>query len=149
MHELSGDLVVRVARLVRDVRRNSSELPATATRLMSLIDELGPSTVGRLAERDRCSQPTMTGLVKGLVERGWADRTPHPDDSRASLIDLTALGRKELRELRQRHSALIAERARATGHTEQELETAVRLLGDLLPEQTQTSSSSSSKEGRE
>ncbi len=61
---------------------------------MSLLDELGPSTVGRLAEQDRCSQPTMTGLVNGMVERGWAERTPHPDDSRANLVSLTSLGRR-------------------------------------------------------
>ncbi|WP_232524805.1 MarR family winged helix-turn-helix transcriptional regulator [Nocardioides mangrovicus] len=133
LRDLSSDLVIQVARLVRDVRRNSSDLPASATRLMSLIDELGPSTVGVLAERDRCSQPTMTGMVKGLVERGWVDRTPHPHDSRAQLVDLTDLGRTVLTDLRRRHSALIAERVLATGHTEQELEAAVRLLADLLP----------------
>jgi DNA-binding MarR family transcriptional regulator len=122
MHRLSNELVVLVARLVRDVRRRNVDLPAASTRLMSLIDELGPSTVGRLAEHDRCSQPTMTGLVKGLVERGWADRRPHPDDSRANLVSLTPLGRKTLATLRQHNADLVAD-----------LENAVALLRDLVP----------------
>ena len=46
MHRLSNELVVLAARLVRDVRRRNVDLPAASTRLMSLLDELGPSTVG-------------------------------------------------------------------------------------------------------
>ncbi len=58
------------ARLVREVRRHNAELPAATTRLLSLLDELGPSTVSDLAAQDRCSQPTMTGIVNGLVTQG-------------------------------------------------------------------------------
>ena len=49
-HRLSNELVVLAARLVRDVRRRNVDLPAASTRLMSLLDELGPITVGPLAE---------------------------------------------------------------------------------------------------
>ena len=133
MHRLSNELVVLVARLVRDVRRRNVDLPAASTRLMSLLDELGPSTVGRLAEHDRCSQPTMTGLVNGLVDRGWAERSPHPDDSRANLVTLTALGRTTLGRLRRHNADLIAERIAASGRSVDDLETAVALLRDLVP----------------
>ena len=133
MHRLSNELVVLVARLVRDVRRRNVALPAASTRLMSLLDELGPSTVGRLADHDRCSQPTMTGLVNGLVDRGWAERSPHPDDSRANLVTLTALGRTTLAALRRHNADLIAERIAASGRSVDDLETAVALLRDLVP----------------
>ena len=132
MHQLSSDLVVLVARLVRDVRRNNVTIPAASTRLMSLIDELGPSTVGVLAENDRCSQPTMTGIVNGLAERGWVARTPHPDDSRANLVSLTELGRKSLASVRQTNADLIARRAAATGRSAVDLSTTVEVLRDLL-----------------
>ena len=79
---LSNDLVVLSARLVREVRRRHRDNAPAALRLMSLVDELGPSTVSALAEADRCSQPTMTGLVNGLADRGWLERRPHPDDAR-------------------------------------------------------------------
>ncbi len=133
MHRLSNELVVLVARLVRDVRRRNVDLPAASTRLMSLLDELGPSTVGRLADHDRCSQPTMTGLVNGLVDRGWAERSPHPDDSRANLVTLTAPGRTTLATLRRHNADLIAERIAAAGRSVDDLETAVALLRDLVP----------------
>ena len=133
MHRLSNELVVLVARLVRDVRRRNVDLPAASTRLMSLLDELGPSTVGRLADHDRCSQPTMTGLVNGLVDRGWAERSPHPDDSRANLVTLTPLGRTTLARLRRHNADLIAERIAASGRSADDLETAVALLRDLVP----------------
>ncbi len=134
MHELSNDLVVLVARLLRDVRRNNVSIPAASMRVLSLVDQHGPTTVGVLAEQDRCSQPTMTGLVNGLVERGWAEREPHPDDSRANLVSLTDLGRKTLSALRQNNADLVASRIAASGRPLDDLKTAVALLRDLLPD---------------
>jgi DNA-binding MarR family transcriptional regulator len=135
VHELSNDLVVLSARLVREVRRNSSDLPAASTRLLSLLDELGPSTVGALAQADRCSQPTMTGIVNGLVLKGWARRTAHPDDARASLVSMTAGGREQLTAIRDRNATLVAERLAASGRSTEELATAVAVLSDVLREE--------------
>lgn len=134
VRQLSNDLVVLSARLVREVRRNTSDLPAASTRLMSLLDELGPSTVGALALADRCSQPTMTGLVNGLVAKGWAHRAPHPDDARSTLISMTADGARKLTAVRRSNAALVAERVEASGHSPEELATAVAVLSDLLEE---------------
>jgi DNA-binding MarR family transcriptional regulator len=132
MQSLSNELVVLTARLVRDVRRNNSEVPAASTRLLSLLDELGPSTVGALAAADRCSQPTMTGLVNGLVEKSWLERTPHPEDARSSLVSMTALGRELLAGVRRRNAALVAERIEASGHSADDLATAVSVLSDIV-----------------
>ncbi|MCW2828965.1 MAG: hypothetical protein JWQ67_2581 [Marmoricola sp.] len=137
VRQLSSDLVVLSARLVREVRRNTSDLPAASTRLMSLLDELGPSTVGALAQADRCSQPTMTGIVNGLVAKGWAQRTPHPGDARSSLVSMTADGRRKLAAVRRRNAALVAERIEGSGHSSEELATAVAVLSDLLGEGTE------------
>lgn len=131
VRELSNDLVVLSARLVREIRRNSLDIPAASTRLMSLLDELGPSTVGALAQADRCSQPTMTGLVNGLVEKGWLQRQPHPDDARSALVSMTREGRQKLTAVRRRNAALVAERIEASGRSEEELATAVAVLSDL------------------
>jgi DNA-binding MarR family transcriptional regulator len=132
VHQLSNDLVVLSARLVREIRRNSVDLPAAATRLMSLLDELGPSTVGALAQADRCSQPTMTGIVNGLVDKGWVQRDPHPDDARSALISFTAEGRQKLIAVRRRNAALVAERIEASGRSPEELATTVAVLSDIL-----------------
>ncbi|GAB3658551.1 MarR family transcriptional regulator [Nocardioides korecus] len=132
VRELSNDLVVLVARLVREVRRHNTDVPAASTRLMSLLDELGPSTVGALAQADRCSQPTMTGLVNGLVLKGWLVRTPHPDDARSSLVSMTDEGERVLGGVRRTNATLVADRIARTGRTPEELATAVAVLSDLL-----------------
>jgi DNA-binding MarR family transcriptional regulator len=132
VRQLSNDLVVLSARLVREVRRNSVDLPAASTRLMSLLDELGPSTVGTLAQADRCSQPTMTGLVNGLVDKGWLRRDPHPEDARSSIVSMTEEGVEVLAGVRRRNAALVAERIEASGRSPEDLATAVAVLSDLL-----------------
>lgn len=132
VRELSNDLVVLVARLVREVRRHNTEVPAASTRLMSLLDELGPSAVGALAQADRCSQPTMTGLVNGLADKGWVERTPHPDDARSSLVTMTDEGLRVLASVRRTNAALVAERIERSGRSPADLATAVAVLSDLL-----------------
>lgn len=132
VRELSNDLVVLTARLVRAVRHNLPDLPPATARLLSLLDELGPSTVGTLASADRCSQPTMTGIVNGLVDKGWVRRDPHPTDARASLVSMTTEGRQKLTGVRRRNATLVAERFEASGRSPEELATAVAVLSDLL-----------------
>ena len=132
VQSLSNDLVVLSARLVREVRRHNAEVPAASTRLMSLLDELGPSTVGALAATDRCSQPTMSGLVNGLVEKGWLRRDPHPDDARANMVSMTTEGRNVLESVRRSNASLVAGRIAESGRSHEELATAVAVLSDLL-----------------
>ena len=132
MRQLSNDLVVLSARLVREVRRNTTDLHAASIRLMSLLDELGPSTVSALAQADRCSQPTMTGIVNGLVDKGWLRRDPHPDDARSTLVSMTTEGRHKLTVVRRRNADLVAEQITSSGRSPEDLATAVAVLSDLL-----------------
>ncbi|MEO5652725.1 MAG: MarR family transcriptional regulator [Marmoricola sp.] len=129
---LSNELVVLSARLIREVRRHAVDVPAASIRLLSLLDEMGPSTVGALSTADRCSQPTMTGLVNGLVDKGWVRRDPHPDDARASLVSMTTAGRQMLTDIRHRNATLVAERVVASGHSTDELAAAVAILAAVL-----------------
>ena len=129
--DLSNDLVVLSARLVREVRRNSL-IPAASTRLLSLLDELGPSPLGELADADRISQPSMTSHVNALVQKGWVRRDPHPSDARTRVVSMTEEGGHQLADLRRRNAALVAERIEASGHTPADLATTVSVLSDLL-----------------
>lgn len=132
LRQLSSDLVVLSARLVREIRRSSSLLPVASVRVLSLLDELGPSTVSALAAADGCSQPTMTGTVTGLVEKDLLQREPHPDDARSSLLSMTPAGHRVLSDVRRTNADLIAERIAASGRTPEELATAVAVLNDLM-----------------
>ena len=134
--ELASDLVVHAARLTRAVRREV-ELPAVA-RIMSLLDEHGPVGISRLAELDRCSQPTMSNAVAQLVDRGWAAKQPNPDDGRGSVVTLTGRGRGELDRIRrlngERVATILAERPDLTTD---DLATAVAVLRAILEKGSQ------------
>jgi DNA-binding MarR family transcriptional regulator len=131
MTELGGQLVVLSARLVREVRRSNSEHP-THLRVLSMLDEYGPSTVGALAQADGCTQPSMTALVNALAERGWVTREPHPDDARSSLVTTTAEGHDALRRFREHNARVLAERISRSGRSTEDVATAVAVLTDLL-----------------
>lgn len=129
--DLGGQLVVLSARLIREVRRANAEHP-THLRVLSMLDEYGPSTVSALAQADGCTQPSMTGLVNALVERAWVTREPHPDDARSSLITMTPEGHDALQRFREHNGAVLAERIARSGRSAEDVATAVAVLTDLL-----------------
>jgi DNA-binding MarR family transcriptional regulator len=136
---LASELVTQAARLLRAIRRRH-DLPAGA-RVLSVLDERGALTVTQLAAAYSCSQPTMTGLVNQLLERGWAAKAPHATDSRAALVTPTKAGAAELARVRRLNGELIA--AQLDEHptvTADDLSTAVTVLRALLaqPDSTET-----------
>ena len=128
--DLGSDLTLFAARLVRLLRRERPQPPGM--RVLSILDESGPLGVSQLAAVDQCSQPTMTGIVNGLVERGWVRKDSDPGDARASLVTLTPDGGRVLADARAANGALVAERLHAAGTGTQELATAVAVLRTVL-----------------
>jgi DNA-binding MarR family transcriptional regulator len=122
-----SDVIVYAARLVRIVRR-SAELPASA-RVLSVLDQIGPSGVGQLALADGSSQPSMSAQVNALLADGLVTKEPNPDDARASVISMTDAGRASLAESRVRMAE--ATRARLADHTPEEIATAIAVLKSL------------------
>lgn len=133
--EQASELVVSAGRLVRQLRRatGTDDVPASTLRLLAQVEELAPVTIGALARADRCAQPTMSAAVHRLVDRGWVSRRPHPDDARASLVELTPAGTEVLATARARMADLVADRLRAYPDLdERDLGTAVTVLRALL-----------------
>ena len=52
-----------------------------------------PLTLRALADRLSADPPYVTLIVDDLEKRGLVQRTPHPQDRRAKLVQLTAAGR--------------------------------------------------------
>ncbi|AYG04025.1 MarR family winged helix-turn-helix transcriptional regulator [Gryllotalpicola protaetiae] len=93
LHTLLGDLVQANSRLVRIAAQKTGSTESSATwRTLGVLQQSGPMRVGELATLSRVAQPTMTKLVSGLAERGWARRVADPDDARAAQIAVTAAG---------------------------------------------------------
>jgi DNA-binding MarR family transcriptional regulator len=132
---LASDLVVYASRLMRAVRRDL-ELPSYV-RVLSLLDEHGPTGITQLAVADRCSQPTMSTAVAQLVTLGLVTKAPSPTDGRASVVTLTEAGSAELARVRRLHGRRVAHLVAAhPSHTHEELATAVAVLRDILTSST-------------
>jgi DNA-binding MarR family transcriptional regulator len=71
----------------------------TAYRCLDILDQEGPMTAGRLAERARISPGAMTALLDRLERKGLARRTRDTEDRRRVLVEVTP-------ELRQRAEQL-------------------------------------------
>jgi DNA-binding MarR family transcriptional regulator len=131
LERLGSELVTYSARLVRAIRRELDQ-PA-GLRVLSILDDQGPLGITALAEADRCSQPTMSGTVSALVDRGWVSKVPHPDDARSTLVDLTAAGRRTLAAFRRDAGETVATRLTAHArHTTDDVARAVSVLRDVL-----------------
>src|SRR5262245_65524802 len=74
-------------------------LDRTAYRCLDILDQEGPMTAGRLAERARLSPGATTALLDRLEKRGFARRTRDTEDRRRVLVEIAP-------ELRQRAEAL-------------------------------------------
>ena len=70
-------------------------LDRTAYRCLDILDQEGPMTAGRLAERARLSPGAMTALLDRLEKRGLARRTRDTKDRRRVLVEVTP----ELRQM--------------------------------------------------
>ena len=81
-------------------RTGSSESPALLRTLSTLISS-GPMRIGELAVESRVAQPTMTKLVRTLVEREWVRRIADTDDARAWQIAVTRKGERALDDWRE------------------------------------------------
>jgi len=90
--------------LLRRVRVEDDKSGLSPARLsaLSVVVFGGPLSLGRLAEAEQVTPPTMTRLVQALEQEGMVERRPDPDDGRGVLIAATRAGYKLLNEARQR-----------------------------------------------
>lgn len=74
-------------------------LDRTAYRCLDILDQEGPMTAGRLAERARLSPGAMTALLDRLERRGFARRTRDTKDRRRVLVEVTPALRQTAAQL--------------------------------------------------
>ncbi|WKK70726.1 MarR family transcriptional regulator [Rathayibacter oskolensis] len=93
LSELLSDFVSVTHRITRLAAQATDNQESQAVwRTLSVLLSMGPMRLGELAVQSRVSQPTMTKIVKNLVEAGWLDRIADPVDARAWQIRLADAG---------------------------------------------------------
>ena len=78
-------------------------------RLLRTLDEGGPQVMSELSRALDVTPRAVTALVDGLEADGLVRRCVHPHDRRATVVELTADGRRTCREMREGHIRLSEE----------------------------------------
>jgi DNA-binding MarR family transcriptional regulator len=96
------DSVFRVERAVTRIgnqRLTPWNLTLSGYAAMRIIENRPHLSLAQLARRAFVRSQTMTRIVSNLCERGFIERSPHPESERAMSLTLTPLGVTTLREM--------------------------------------------------
>ncbi|RNL77305.1 MarR family winged helix-turn-helix transcriptional regulator [Nocardioides marmorisolisilvae] len=105
--EAIRDLEHEIGKLLRRVRRGLTDraalvdpsLNATAYPLLITLNEFGPHRAADLADLFALDKGAVSRVVHQLLELDLIERTPDPNDGRASILQMSAKGRQRLAEL--------------------------------------------------
>lgn len=103
---LSG-LEHEIGRLLRRVRRGLADratqvdpsLNATSYSLLVTLNEFGPHRAADLADLFAVDKGAVSRVVHHLLELGLIERTPDPNDGRASILQVTPEAQRRLAAL--------------------------------------------------
>lgn len=114
-------------------RLSGQQMSYTQARALHVLRCKGPQIMSSLGDDLGITPRYVTILVDHMEEQGVAQRRPHPDDRRATLIELTDAGRRMCGETGDEHVEAAAELLRALSPEQQEalLEAMQTLLGEL------------------
>ena len=128
---MATSLHAAAIRLLRLLRREDQDSGISGPRLsaLSVIVFAGPLSLAELAAAEQVKPPTMSRIVEGLVQAGFAAREPDPSNRRMVRISATTEGRKLLEAGRERRVRALVRRLNALADSEQRaLGRAVELL---------------------
>jgi DNA-binding MarR family transcriptional regulator len=109
--------------------------PTTLPRLglLRVLATDGPQIMSALSDTLGVTPRNITVLVDGLESEGLAQRTPHPNDRRATLVELTPQGRTTIAGAFEAHVKRVAELfERLTPQEQSTLLVLIRKLTDEL-----------------
>jgi DNA-binding MarR family transcriptional regulator len=102
-------VIPRIMRTIGSSQRWSGLAVSPAHfRLLSVLAH-HPCNLSELAVKQAVTLPTMSNSISVLVERGWVNRVPSPDDRRKVLLELTPDGRAALAKMKNEAQARVAE----------------------------------------
>lgn len=126
--ELAARLRLLVMRLHRRLRAEAGdELTPSQTAALVSVQRYGPLTLGRLAELERVTPPSITRIVAALEAEGLVRRESDPADRRVARVTISDTGAARLQRSRTRKTAFLAERLAGLGEHD------LRVVRDVLP----------------
>lgn len=138
---LSLQLRPLLPRLYHLVRRRSPgwDMTTAQSSVMTTLIDRGAMRMGTLAALEGVRLPTATSVVNGLIKLGLVERRADPDDRRAVVVDLTAVGRAQVRELVDERNQQFARLLTGLSDSDRKLlEAAVPAMSRLLDLQAET-----------
>ncbi|SNT26491.1 MarR family winged helix-turn-helix transcriptional regulator [Rhodococcoides kyotonense] len=96
----------------------SSPLPQALTGVLAILATEGECRQTDLANRLCVSQSALSRQIADLVDLGYIDRTPDPDDKRASRVCVSAEGQQKLAVIWDRRARRLREMLSEWSETE-------------------------------
>lgn len=136
------DRLLLAGHLLReDTARAFAGTPLTESRagVLWVLHVQGPSTQQAVAQALQVSARNVSGLVDALESLGYLRRTPHPQDRRAVLLELTRLGVETMTTMAREHAQLGRDLLASVAPEDREafergLDAVVTTLGRLVEE---------------
>ena len=130
----ADDLVAALSALVTQLKRRSGDPEASARAfLLGHVERMEPVRATDLADHVGLDVSTISRHLRGLEDAGLLERSPDPDDRRASLLHVTDEGRLFLdRSARARIALLASATARWSPAEVAELSRLLTRLSDDL-----------------
>ncbi|MDV2475757.1 MarR family winged helix-turn-helix transcriptional regulator [Rhodococcus zopfii] len=125
------DVIFLLGRTVRTALSHMEDelLPAALAGVLFLLWRTGECRPSELAAEMCVSQSALSRQIGELVERGYIERHPDPDDKRAHRVRVSDAGVEVLRGVRDRRAARLREALADWDETE--MNDALRVLGRL------------------
>lgn len=128
------EVVPPVMRAIRNQMREASSETLTVPqfRILACIGR-GLNLVGEIARHQGVTQPAMSKMVNGLVQRGYVKRAPDGEDRRQVFLKLTKEGETLYREIRKSAQAHLSDKiAPFTEEDRSELSRGLAVLSKLF-----------------
>ncbi len=103
----AAELRIAVFRLSRRLRAERAGITDSQLTVLSHLTNRGPTTPGRIAEREGVSAPSMNRTVNALEDLGAVRRVSDPDDRRKVVVEITELGTGIIEETKRIRNAWI------------------------------------------
>jgi DNA-binding MarR family transcriptional regulator len=122
-----GVLIRRVKRVIGErARAVHPDLQPASYLMLTYLAAEGPQRSSVVSERFNVDKGAISRQVQHLMDLGLVDRTPDPDDGRASLVAVSAAAQERMEGVAAKRREWVDERL--ADLPDSDLETFVRLL---------------------